>query len=149
VKFLSSLCHVNSCYSDQPAKNWLGTPARADRLKIFTRNRKDWLSVTVQNWYRILLRSITDILGLMFDRKRDFFSKTSHSRKGSLRQRVPCKNFMKACGNTKVGLRAFLTLALEGGEWSVTCPTPLASRKEPSTLIQWEAGWTTEPLWTK
>jgi hypothetical protein len=36
--------------------------------------------------------------------------------------------------------------ALDGGEWSVSCPTPPG--KEPSVPIVQESGWAPEPFWT-
>jgi hypothetical protein len=44
----------------------------------------------------------------------------------------------------------FLTLALEGGEWSATCPDrALPPGKEPPVPTVQEAGWAPEPVWTQ
>jgi len=51
------------------------------------------------------------------------------------------RRVMKACGKAEVQLHAFLTLALDGGEWSASCPCHLPSEKEPSLPTGWEAGW--------
>jgi hypothetical protein len=44
----------------------------------------------------------------------------------------------------EVQLRAFLTSALGGGEWSALPPG-----KELPVPIGWEAGWAPEPAWTR
>jgi hypothetical protein len=50
-----------------------------DRTAKDLYTKSEILSVTVQNRYRILLRTIVDILGLVFGKNRDGFSKTIHS----------------------------------------------------------------------
>jgi hypothetical protein len=43
---------------------------------------------------------------------------------------------------------SFLTLALDGGEWSVRCPCPFTSRERGLVPTGQEAGWAPEPVWT-
>jgi hypothetical protein len=44
---------------------------------------------------------------------------------------------------------SFLTLALDGGEWSASCPgRALPPGKEPLVPNGEEAGWAPEPVWT-
>jgi hypothetical protein len=44
---------------------------------------------------------------------------------------------------------SFMTSALEGGKWSVSCPScALPPGKGPPVPIGQEAGWAPEPVWT-
>jgi len=55
---------------------------------------------------------------------------------------------VKTYGGVEVYLRA-LTSALDGGEWSVSCSVPFNTVRDLPVLIGYEAGWTTEPVWTR
>jgi hypothetical protein len=45
---------------------------------------------------------------------------------------------------------SFTTSALDGGEWSATCPgRALAPGKGPPVPFVQEAGWAPEPVWTQ
>jgi hypothetical protein len=45
---------------------------------------------------------------------------------------------------------SFSTSALDGGEWSASCPSrALAPEERPRVLIVQEAGWAPEPVWTQ
>jgi hypothetical protein len=47
---------------------------------------------------------------------------------------------MKTHGGVKVELHIFLTLALDGGEWSASCPSHFTPR-ETAPAILWIRGW--------
>jgi len=50
----------------------------------------------------------------------------------------------------EVQLHAFLTSALDGGEWSVSGPGRFIRRERaPDTHWIGEAGWAPEPVWTR
>jgi hypothetical protein len=60
---------------------------------------------------------------------------------------------MKAYGEDDVCVHVFLTLALVGGEWSVSCPGCFTLRKESPVPIGYKAGhgensWPYWDLWT-
>jgi hypothetical protein len=53
-------------------------------------------------------------------------------------------------GGRRYSSYSFSTSALEGGEWSASCPSrALAPGKGPPVLIVQEAGWVPEPVWTQ
>jgi len=55
---------------------------------------------------------------------------------------------MKTYGGVELQIHAFITSALDGGEWSASRPgrfTP--GNKARYTLDRWLAGWTLEPVW--
>jgi hypothetical protein len=55
-----------------------------------------------------------------------------------------------ASGERRCSSYSFLTLALDGGEWSVSCPNcALTPGKGPPIPIVQEAGWAPEPIWTQ
>jgi len=47
----------------------------------------------------------------------------------------------------KVQIHAFLTLTLDGSEWSASCPGHFNPRETTLASIGQEAGWTPEPVW--
>jgi hypothetical protein len=51
------------------------------------------------------------------------------------------------CGE-EVQLHASLTSALDGGDWSASCPSRFTPWKELLVRIGQEAGWAPEPVWT-
>jgi hypothetical protein len=42
-----------------------------------------------------------------------------------------------------------LTLILDGGEWSASCPSCFTPREQPLVPTGQEAGWAPEPVWTR
>jgi hypothetical protein len=53
-------------------------------------------------------------------------------------------------GERRYSSYSYLTSALEGGEWSASRPgRTLPSGKELLVLIEKEAGWAPEPVWTQ
>jgi hypothetical protein len=55
---------------------------------------------------------------------------------------------MKPYGGVEVQINVFLTLALVGGEWSVSRPGRFTPEKEPAVPIEQETLWAPEPVWT-
>jgi len=55
---------------------------------------------------------------------------------------------MKTYGGVEVSLRAFLTSAVDGGQWSASRTGRFTYGKEPPVPIAQEAGWGPEPVWT-
>jgi hypothetical protein len=57
---------------------------------------------------------------------------------------------MKALGGKEYSSYSFLTLALDGGEWSASRPgRALVPGKGPPVPIVQQAGWAPEPVWTQ
>jgi len=56
---------------------------------------------------------------------------------------------MKAYWGMEVYLHAFLTSALVVGEWLAPRPDRFTPGKEHLVPIGWEAGWNSEPVWTR
>jgi hypothetical protein len=55
---------------------------------------------------------------------------------------------MKAWGERRCSSYSLSTSALDGGEWSASCPDrALDPRKGPPVPIVQEAGWDPEPVW--
>jgi hypothetical protein len=55
-----------------------------------------------------------------------------------------------AWGERRYSSYSFSTSALDGNEWSVSCPSrTLTPEKEPLAPIVQEAGWAPEPVWTQ
>jgi hypothetical protein len=53
-------------------------------------------------------------------------------------------------GERRYSSHSYLTLALDGGEWSASCPSrALPPGKGPLVPIGLEAGWAPEPVWTQ
>jgi hypothetical protein len=70
---------------------------------------------------------------------------TSGKKKGKV---VPLRSTEAHLGDRRYSSYSFLTLALEGGEWSASWPAcSLPPRKEPPVPIVQEAGWAPEPVW--
>jgi hypothetical protein len=55
---------------------------------------------------------------------------------------------MKAYSGGGVYLHAFLTRALDGGEWSASGPGRFTTMEWAVVPIGQEAGWASEPVWT-
>jgi hypothetical protein len=53
-------------------------------------------------------------------------------------------------GERRYSSYSYLTSALDGGEWSASCPgSALPPGKEAMVPIGREAGWAPEPVWTQ
>jgi hypothetical protein len=57
-------------------------------------------------------------------------------------------HIMKTYGVMEVQLHAFLTSALDGGEWSVSRHTRFIPRKG-ARCVYWLGDWVPEPVWTR
>jgi hypothetical protein len=55
---------------------------------------------------------------------------------------------MKANMGVEVQPHSFLTMALDGGEWSASQPGHFTPSKEPLVATEQEAEWAPEPVWT-
>jgi hypothetical protein len=55
---------------------------------------------------------------------------------------------MKAYDGVNLYIRILLTSSLAGDEWSVSCPGRFIPWEEPPLSIEYEVGWTPEPVWT-
>jgi hypothetical protein len=58
---------------------------------------------------------------------------------------VPLCSIEARLGERRYSSYSFLTSALEGGEWSGSCP----GRALPPVPTVQEAGWAPEPVWTQ
>jgi len=57
---------------------------------------------------------------------------------------------IEAQGDRRYSSYSFTTSALDGGEWSASCPDrPLPPGKKNTVLTVQEAGWGPEPVWTQ
>jgi hypothetical protein len=67
---------------------------------------------------------------------------------GSKAKAVPLHATEAHVGERSYGSYSFSTSALDGGEWSASCPGRALPRGEgPSVPIVQEAGWAPEPVW--
>jgi hypothetical protein len=57
-----------------------------------------------------------------------------------------CKPW-KQTEDTEAQFHSFLTLVLDGGEWSAACPSNFAPSEEPPVPNEQEAEWTLNPIW--
>jgi hypothetical protein len=63
---------------------------------------------------------------------------------------VPLHAMEALGGERRYSSYSFTTSALDGGEWSASCPgRALPPGKEPPVPIVQEAGWASEPVWTQ
>jgi hypothetical protein len=63
---------------------------------------------------------------------------------------VPLRSIEAHLGDRRYSSYSFLSLALEGGEWSASRPgRALPPGKEPPVPTVQEAGWAPEPVWTQ
>jgi hypothetical protein len=56
---------------------------------------------------------------------------------------------MEANWGVEVYLHVFLTSALDGSQWSASSPGRFTPREITLVSIGYEAGWATEPVWTR
>jgi hypothetical protein len=70
--------------------------------------------------------------------------------KGKGKVSCPATHHEGAWGERRYSSYSFLTLALDGGEWSASCPSrALPLGKGPPVPTGLEVGWTPEPVWTQ
>jgi hypothetical protein len=67
-----------------------------------------------------------------------------------IRKKLSCCMPWRRMGERRYSSYSYLTLALNGGEWSASLPgCTLPPGKEPTVPIGQEAGWLPEPVWTQ